>query len=373
MRLCNALLGAEHGEDFLPIDDDRPDGGNDGYLKSEQRVFAVHCFKRAQNQRLDELIRRKVIGDLGKAITLDREGLWNVKAWTFLSNYPIDEETGRKALQMGRDAGISVSWQGPDFLARLLQENPGVRQLFPALQVNEITDQLSQIQEAVSETSEASIAAPDRVPRDTAEKQALLREKPPGWEFLLFANVLLMEKQRLEMKWHDHNMPPFRRKRPLMDVQEASAFLSSEASNLVGLVDALSHGFPREVQEQAFGAPGESGDSIRIEHFAKRIIQTYEGMLDWAAGIREIEPPEVLQEVWELAPQMPDRALGEFRDFVDRVVREMDGVPAKVDELKDEDEPLFIGLDLTLDLDDQLMEEFHRRMKRARRKVKWGF
>jgi hypothetical protein len=56
IRLCNAVLIAEHGDDFLPIDDDRGDRGNDGYLKSQRRMFAGHCFKRVQNQSLDRAI-----------------------------------------------------------------------------------------------------------------------------------------------------------------------------------------------------------------------------------------------------------------------------------------------------------------------------
>ena len=77
-RLCNAVLAAEHGDDFLPIDDDRADHGNDGFLKSAKRVFALHCFKRAQNQGIDILIRRKMLGDLGKAKTLKEQNLWDV-------------------------------------------------------------------------------------------------------------------------------------------------------------------------------------------------------------------------------------------------------------------------------------------------------
>jgi hypothetical protein len=69
-RLCNVVLIAEHGDDFLPIDDDRADRGNDGFLKSEQRMFAAHCFKRVQNRSLDAPIRAKMIGDLGKALAL---------------------------------------------------------------------------------------------------------------------------------------------------------------------------------------------------------------------------------------------------------------------------------------------------------------
>jgi hypothetical protein len=82
-RLCNAVLSASYGDDFLPIDDDRADRGNDGYLKSEKRMFAAHCFKRVQNQSLDDAIRGKMISDLGKAIALKADGAWDIDAWTF--------------------------------------------------------------------------------------------------------------------------------------------------------------------------------------------------------------------------------------------------------------------------------------------------
>jgi hypothetical protein len=39
-------MTVEYGDDFLPIDDDRADRGNDGYLKSEKRLFAAHCLQR---------------------------------------------------------------------------------------------------------------------------------------------------------------------------------------------------------------------------------------------------------------------------------------------------------------------------------------
>jgi hypothetical protein len=65
-RLCNAVLAAEYGTDFLPIDDDRADGGNDGYRKSSKQVFAVHCFKRIQKQKLTDELRRKDLGRSGE-------------------------------------------------------------------------------------------------------------------------------------------------------------------------------------------------------------------------------------------------------------------------------------------------------------------
>lgn len=115
-RLCNAVLVAEHGDDFLPIDDDRADHGNDGYRKSTRQVFTVHCFKRIQKQAITGEIRRKMLGDLGKAKTLKEQGLWNIDSWTFLANYPIPEEIGREAISLGAKNEIDVSWLGPSFL-----------------------------------------------------------------------------------------------------------------------------------------------------------------------------------------------------------------------------------------------------------------
>jgi hypothetical protein len=126
-RLCNAVLRAEHGDDFLPIDDDQPDAGNDGYPKSQRRMYAMHCFKRAQNQGIEQLIRRKTVGDLGKAIALKQAGVWDIGAWTFVSNYPVSEMIAAEVVSIGDRVGIDVSWRGPADLAAAVQEHPHVR------------------------------------------------------------------------------------------------------------------------------------------------------------------------------------------------------------------------------------------------------
>lgn len=369
-RLCNAVLVAEHGDDFLPIDDDRADHGNDGFLKSAKQVFALHCFKRVQNQGIDAVVRRKMFGDLGKAKTLKEQGLWNVEAWTFVSNYAIPESIGREAVEMGASAGIDVAWKGPAFLAGALQRHRYVRDLFPSLQANEIVDRLDGISEALSEPKSRP---PDRVPRTPEEKLALLSCRPRGWEYLLFAAVLLDGKEGLEMKWRDHEVPPYVSPQVFPTVSEATDFVSGEFQRLTGLLEAMMRVFPPEVQEEAFGALGDPGDPVRIEHFATRIVQAYGEILDWAATLRAVEVPDVLRPALELAPSMADQPLSEFREFVNVVVREGDGVPAFVAGYEDGDGPLRIDLTLTISLDQTIMGEFHRRLKGARRKIRWGF
>jgi len=137
-RLYNAILKAEHGDDFLAIDDDRADRGNDGYLKSECRIYAGHCFKRVQNQSLDSEIRRKMVSDLKKAIALKKSEDWQITAWTFISNYPIVHDIVRDLYDMGREEGIDVAWRGPADLADLLQRHPHLRPRFPILQINHL-------------------------------------------------------------------------------------------------------------------------------------------------------------------------------------------------------------------------------------------
>ncbi len=367
MRLCNAVLGAEHGADFLPIDDDRPDRGNDGYLKSEKRIFAAHCFKRAQNQTLDREIRGKMVGDLGKAVALKEEGLWEVDAWTFLCNYPIAEETARVVVDMGSRGGVDVSWEGPEFLARALQRHPEVQTRFPVLQVNSLSEQLDEIREAMDESTakEQSVTQIDRVPRTSQERSALLTLRPAGWEYLLFAATLYLGKANLEKKWHDHEMPPHRPSYPPPGGITPTAYLSKQINELGGIVEGAMQVFSSDKQELAFGAPGEPGDAGRIEYFAERIVESYEGILDWAMKIREFEAPNYLLEVCEVVPHMADRPLRDFREFIDNVVRETDRIPAFVEDADPEKDRLVIELDLVLSIDDAVSEEFSRKLKIA--------
>jgi hypothetical protein len=370
-RLCNAVLGAQYGNDFLPIDDDRPDRGNDGYLKSEKRLFAVHCFKRLQKQGVDDAVQSKMVGDLGKAVLLKQEGIWEIKAWTFLCNYPINEVLGTRILRIGREADIDVSWKGPHFLAEGLQRYPEVWAQFPDLQVNEVSERLDRIQKLLSEDEQgaAKLEPPDRVPQTAAEHEALLAAKPEGWEFLLFAGVLLRGKSRLERRWNDHQLPPFSIERRHVDPYEAPRVLSSHFQGMLGLIQALNLVFNSEAQRLAFGGPGEAGDSLRIEQFGERIIETYEGMLDLTAVLRSADVPEPFVKVQEVAMRVADQPLGEIRDFIDDVVEQTEKVPAFVANPDPNKDDLQIHVLLTLSVSDNLVTEYSRELERAEQQM----
>ncbi len=371
MRLCNAVLEAEYDDDFLPIDDDQADRGNDGYRKSEKQIFAAHCFKRVQNQSLSRVIREKMVGDLGKAIALKQAGMWDIEAWAFLSNYPVSDSVAADLVRLGNAAGISVSWRGPDYFAGALQRHPDIRDRFPDLQVNEVGERLAAIQEVVAGGDEARAPVPAGVPQTEDEQRALLLARPGGWEHLLFAGRLFLGKEKLAMKWRDHELEIPRGVHRRLDVDQATDYLSDEFGRLTVMVGSVMRVFDARAQEQAFGPPGVSGDAVKIEHAAELITSTYEGMLDWAAEIRGVVPPDVMQGVFEVAPHMADKPLKEMRTFIERAVTEMGKIPAH---LKDPDGgQLIIDLELVLDVDENVQRELNRQTRRARRKLRWGF
>jgi hypothetical protein len=368
-RLCNAILVAEHGDDYLPIDDDRADRGNDGYLKPEKRLFAAHCFKRVQNQGIDADIRSKMVGDLGKAIALKKEGIWNIEAWTFLCNYKISEAIAARLTVIGREADIDVSWRGPEELAAGLQKHEHLLEQFPDLQGTRIGAQLDGIQDALaslaavtgSVTTEATPLT--RSPRTAEEQRQLLITRQPGWEYLLFAGMLAQGVPRLELKERDHELQIFRGPPQHLDLKEATHYLSRAFGDLAAVWQPMDRLFQPSTQEQAFGAPEEPGDPARIEHFAQWIVDMYEQTLDWGLTMRSLDVPDALKKSVELAAQAADQPATDIKRFIDHAIEETDRIPAAI--AAPDPTPVKIELALVLTVDDQLMTEFIRELKRA--------
>src|SRR5690242_2462094 len=99
-RLTILLFEAEFGFDYQAIDDDRGDGGNDGYIVSEKRMFARHCFKKLPKKALDEEILKKLKSDFAKAAKLKESGAYDIENWTFLTSYAVSNGVVQEALKL---------------------------------------------------------------------------------------------------------------------------------------------------------------------------------------------------------------------------------------------------------------------------------
>src|SRR5262245_45972662 len=90
-RLCNSLFTAAHGHAYQVIDGTRGDEGNDGWLETEQRIFAMYCPLKPE-RKTDADYRKKALDDLEKARLLREKGKYRVHRWTFVTPRPISNE-----------------------------------------------------------------------------------------------------------------------------------------------------------------------------------------------------------------------------------------------------------------------------------------
>ena len=176
--------------------------------------------------------------------------------------------------------------------------------------------------------------------------------------------VLRRQKEALEPKYRDHELRYVRPRggRVLGDA-EAAELLSGAFRSAQALAANVGRVLDPRSQELAFGAPGEPGDPARIEHLAQRLIDIYEGFLDWAARLRGAAVPERLERAVEVASSFVDGPTQQFREYIDRTVAEFDRVPALLRE--ERPEPVEITLALVLDVDQALTDEFERELDRV--------
>jgi hypothetical protein len=201
--------------------------------------------------------------------------------------------------------------------------------------------------------SPGSEPAPAGVPRTPKELQELVAGHVDGWEFLLFAAVLLQGKNDLELRWRDHQLRLPTADYHRLDEEEVAGYLGATFGRLGWTLGPIERVFA--AQEDAFGKPGEPGDPALIEHFAGWVIELYRRMLDWAATVRSAGVPEEFELAVELASQAADLPLERIRSFIDETVAAVDQLPAKLVAPKSKREPIELRLTLTLEADNELM------------------
>lgn len=168
-----------------------------------------------------------------------------------------------------------------------------------------------------------------RTPRNDAEKQKLLQERPGGWCYLLFAAELGIGRDGLETRFLEYDIgytPPMR---PSVAEADAAPFVGevcSEARLLLG--NFLKLALP-EVQERVLGRADEA-DPKAVSHMAGLWTSTYAGLLDCALRVRATPRPARWDKAFRLLERMLDGPIREYRRFVDEIVERTDAVPEAV-------------------------------------------
>jgi hypothetical protein len=272
--------------------------------------------------------------------------------------------------------------------ARALQENreyilpvrfddteiPGLRSTVAYIDARSTTqDELTNlILEKLDRASDQMDLAPSpiRVPRTPEEQRQLVAQRPPFWEYLLFAGVMAQGKAALEPKWQDYQLGYVRLTRPALDDSEAMAFIQSAFNEIQAVTGNVERVLSPQAQERAFGPPGLEGDPWQIERMGQRIVEIYEGYLDWAARIRGAATSERFRRLFYLVALFVDKPIQQTREFMDHCVEEMERL---TDRLAETDErPIHITVELILEVDDRIVSEFNRELRRLKRRSFFG-
>ncbi|MGL5862865.1 MAG: hypothetical protein ACRCY9_16580 [Phycicoccus sp.] len=168
--------------------------------------------------------------------------------------------------------------------------------------------------------------------RDVAEGRAPLLEtvqaRPPGWELILFGRVLAHLLRHVQ-SWEtlrDRNPSAtsgFVRSRAVaMKVLTRYPTLASEA------MDDFASTFAINRQEEAFGAPGEAGDPVRIVKLAEEVIQFYARLRDLGQGLSDVRMDGDLLNVREALRALTDEPAVQIRTFVGDTFQRTERLPA---------------------------------------------
>ncbi|WP_439660532.1 toll/interleukin-1 receptor domain-containing protein [Lentzea sp. HUAS TT2] len=115
---------------------------------------------------------------------------------------------------------------------------------------------------------------------------ALAREKPQGWEYLLYVTVVAQGLTELEPKYWEHFLGYAPRNGT---VEQGSGIALIRDRNVVLseiIKVAVEAVFTAETQEAAFGRPGTPGHADRIVHLGGLFVRTFDEILEWAREIR---------------------------------------------------------------------------------------
>ncbi len=129
-------------------------------------------------------------------------------------------------------------------------------------------------------------------------------EKPPGWEYLLFAQVLIDEVSSLRDLRREHELGLALGASENVPISDLTSWTTPRIAELQHLASSfttlLNHAAPA-----AFGAPGKAGDLREIVFVSRKLIQIYRQALEWSQRVRRASGDERLAPVLEAMAKFP--------------------------------------------------------------------
>jgi hypothetical protein len=204
------------------------------------------------------------------------------------------------------------------------------------------------------------------IPISSEERRRVATERPVGWEYLLLAGAVWNEMRVDDKGFLDNQLGYAEASSEYIDTRaDLQLFTERKLNEARRIMSRMTLIANTDSLTWAVGKPGEPGDPVKIDHFAHRLGSSYRDLLAWSAAIRGATcPPEYVRALNALA-HFTDAAIKETRDFAERLVNTTKQIMSHAS-LPEPRSPLIIELELVMTIDDRVVKEFNREMRRLR-------
>lgn len=148
----------------------------------------------------------------------------------------------------------------------------------------------------------------------------LVIERPPYWEYRLFAHALSQEIERAKQhRWDLEYHITLGQGAYLEDVSGVRNWLLKKLAEGRHIVDSSEH-LINQVLPEAFGAPGVSGDAPKIVYVARRLASAYENAIEWARDARQTTAPDEYKPLVKIVGTFLNDIIRQIEVFTEEVL-----------------------------------------------------
>lgn len=204
------------------------------------------------------------------------------------------------------------------------------------------------------------------IPLSDSDQRALLVDRPPAWEYMLLASTLIRRLESLEPKWFDFQLRFVNAIGPVVSKESLANVVRERLDIASTLVYHLNNTFSSDIQERAFGLPGEHGDPELIVHLGIRMIDGYGSLLQWSEDVRSLRVPRGAEKVRLILSEAMGESLLAYRVFVSDFAERVEQIPEMLSRGQSVNLNLSIRLTLPDTLGDNLAGELRKLLGTSR-------
>lgn len=191
----------------------------------------------------------------------------------------------------------------------------------------------------------------------------IVMQKPFGWEYRLFAQILKDGIDEQKYKKNDLRFGvAIGQVTKIEGLVEFGRWFGAQSSQLMNITNALTK-LLNEGLVIAFGEPGVAGDPEMIMYIGRRIIECYKWMIDWSLQFKRLDIEEELEGLVNLASKMASNAINEIEEYSITLHNEAN---AALDNHMSYEDGTVLKFTLTLTVPD--MTDFHNEISRLQSK-----